>query len=203
MFIFLDFWIMLKNTIVVYGKNTSVITMATFLGNQWWKTAKNEPLVPLSNDDGYDQTDYRYLCQKGEEMLMKDLAGIIGTVLENADGDYNEATKTCLKQLTALGVRFQAVPQVLNLEMHLKQNKFGSNVGMYTLICYDRDTDSEPLMFMDYNVSAKGAWDAGRAFIDFFMRHGVKVQAQLKCKGDVADELVGMTQGVKIEIEED
>ena len=37
---------MMKNLsmIVVYGKNSGVATTATFFGNQWWITAKDERL---------------------------------------------------------------------------------------------------------------------------------------------------------------
>ena len=34
------------------------------------------------------------------------------------------------------------------------------------------------------------------------MKHGVKVQTRLQCRGEVVDELAGLTQGVKIEIKD-
>ena len=32
--------------IVVYGKNSGVATTATYFGNQWWITSKDERLEP-------------------------------------------------------------------------------------------------------------------------------------------------------------
>jgi hypothetical protein len=49
---------------------------------------------------------------------------------------------------------------------------------------------------------AKLAWEKVRIYMDFFMKHGVKVQARLQCRGEVVDELAGLTQGVKIEIKD-
>ena len=47
--------------IVVYGKNSGVATTATFFGNQWWITSKDERLEPLYSGKPYDQSDYRFL----------------------------------------------------------------------------------------------------------------------------------------------
>ena len=186
----------MKNMIVVYGKNSGAATVASFLGNQWWVTAKDQPLEPLINEDKFGQSDYRYLCEKGAVIQMKDLAGIMGSVIENAD-DYNMAMKDCLKELTSLGVKFQAVPQVLNLEFSVSKIKCGANAGLYRIGCHDRDVISEPLIYLDYFETPQMAWELGRAYIDFFMRHGVKVVAELECAGIIAEEL-GNIQGVKL-----
>ena len=40
----------MKQQILVYGKCGGYVTIATFLGNQWWVTNKDEKLEPLYDD---------------------------------------------------------------------------------------------------------------------------------------------------------
>ena len=56
----------MKQQILVYGKCGGYVTIATFLGNQWWVTNKDEKLEPLYDDGPYSEHDYRYLCEVGE-----------------------------------------------------------------------------------------------------------------------------------------
>ena len=160
------------NMIVVYGKNSGVATTATYFGNQWWITSKDERLEPLYSGEPYDQSDYRFLYTR-------------------------EVLKNRLRDLNALGVKFQAVPQVMNLVLHVK-----TKVDGYSVSCDDGDNDWMRFFELDGFDSAKLAWEKVRIFIDFFMKHGVKVQARLQCRAEVVDELAGLTQGVKIEIKD-
>ena len=107
------------NMIVVYGKNSGVATTATYFGNQWWITSKDERLEPLYSGEPYDQSDYRFLCEKGSLILMKDIAGMMGCAMECGEIDTREVLKNRLRDLNALGVKFQAVPQVMNLVLHV------------------------------------------------------------------------------------
>ena len=159
---------MMKNLsmIVVYGKNSGVATTATFFGNQWWITAKDERLEPMYSGEPYDRSDYRFLCEKGALM-------------------------------NALGVKFQALPQTLNLVVTVRMKVDG-----YSVSCDDGDNDWMRFFELDGFDSAKLAWEKVRIYMDFFMKHGVKVQARLQCRGEVVDELAGLTQGVKIEIKD-
>lgn len=185
----------MKNMIVVYGKCSGVATVATFLGNQWWITAKDERLEPLYSGEPYDQSDYRYLCEKDEMILVKDLAGMMGCALECGETDIKEVLKSRFKDVNAIGVKFQAVPQVLNLEVSVKDGMNG-----YSATCDDGDCDWMRFFEIDRLESAKQAWERVRVYIDFFMKHGVKVQTRLTCRGEIMDELAGLTQGVKVEI---
>ena len=161
--------------IVVYGKNSGVATTATYFGNQWWMTAKDERLEPLYSGEPYDRSDYRFL----------------------GEIDTREVLKNRLRDLNALGVKFQAVPQVMNLVVTVK-----TKVDGYSVSCDDGDNDWMRFFELDGFDSAKLAWEKVRIYMDFFMKHGVKVQARLQCRGEIVDELAGLTQGVKIEIKD-
>ena len=185
----------MKNKIIVYGKESGVATTATFLGNQWWVTSKDERLEPLYSGEPYDQSDYRYLCEKDELVLIRDLAGMMGCAMECGGANIKEVLKSRFKDLTALGVKFLAMPQVLNLEVSVKDG-----INGYSATCDDGDCEWMRFFEIDRQESAKQAWEKVRAYIDFFLRHGVKVQTHLTCRGEIMDELAGLTQGVKTEI---
>ena len=119
----------MKNMIVVYGKCSGVATVATFLGNQWWVTSKDERLEHLYSVEPYDKSDYRYLCEKDELIQVKDLAGMMGCAMECGGANIKEVLKSRFKDINALGVKFMAMPQVLNLEvnalfLHYQRNNF-------------------------------------------------------------------------------
>ena len=185
----------MKNMIVVYGKSSGVATVATFLGNQWWVTSKDERLEHLYSVEPYDKSDYRYLCEKDELIQVKDLAGMMGCAMECGGANIKEVLKSRFKDINALGVKFMAMPQVLNLEVNVKDGLNG-----YSVTCDDGEYDWMRLFEIEGFDSAKQAWEKVRAYIDFFMKHGVKVQTLLTCRGEILDELAGLTQGVKVEI---
>jgi hypothetical protein len=87
------------------------------------------------------------------------------------------------------------MPQVLNLEVSVKDGMNG-----YSATCDDGDSDWMRFFEIDRLESARQAWERVRAYMDFFMKHGVKVQTRLTCRGEIMDELAGLTQGVKVEI---
>ena len=190
----------MKNMIVVYGKCGGVATVATFVGNQWWITSRDERLEPLYSGEPYDQSDYRYLCQKDELILMKDIAGLMGSAMESGEADVREVLRNRLKDLNAIGVKFLSVPQVLNLVVNVRVKQGNSSTGGYAVTCDDGDNDWMRFFELGGFASAKQAWEMVRIYMDFFLKHGVKVQARLQCKGEIMDELAGLTQGVKIEI---
>ena len=130
---------MMKNLsmIVVYGKNSGVATTATFFGNQWWITAKDERLEPMYSGEPYDRSDYRFLCEKGALILMKDIAGMMGCAMECGEIDTKEVLKNRLKDLNALGVKFQALPQTLNLVVTVRMKVDG-----YSVSCDDGSLNS-------------------------------------------------------------
>ena len=190
----------MKNMIVVYGKCGGVATVATFVGNQWWITSRDERLEPLYSGEPYDQSDYRYLCQKDELILMKDIAGMMGSAMESGEADVREVLRNRLKDLNAIGVKFLSVPQVLNLVVNVRVKQGNSSTGGYAVTCDDGDNDWMRFFELGGFASAKQAWEMVRIYMDFFLKHGVKVQARLQCKGEIMDELAGLTQGVKVEI---
>ena len=187
----------MKDKIVVYSKCSGVATIATFLGNQWWITSKDEKLEPLYEESPYDKSDYRYLCEKDELILVKDLAGMMGCALMCGDENAKEILKSRFKDINALGVKFQAVPQVLNLRVRVLENK-----GAYTVWCDDCDSEWFRLFSLDGFDDAKMALGWAKAYIEFFARHGVKCNTTLKCSEDALELLSGETQNMKIEIDE-
>lgn len=189
----------MENKIVVYGKCSGVATIATFLGNQWWVTNKDERLEPLYGDPAYDQSDFRYLCEVGELVQMRDLASMMGCALQYADEDIKDVLNNRLKDLNMMGVKFVSSVQYLNIRISVFDNKGTSRKGKYSVFC--SDTDRDMMLFdVDSFDDAKTAIKWARAYMDFFLKHGVRVSATLHCTEDVLELLAGETQNMKIEI---
>lgn len=192
----------MKDKIIVYGKGSGVATTATFLGNQWWLTSKDEKLEPLYSGEPYDESDYRYLCEADELIQIKDLAAMMGCALENAAIDINEELKSRLKDLNALGVKFQATPQVMNLKVRVFSNQGTHRQGDYSVCCCNSDNVWLRLFDIDGFDDAKTALHWARVYTDFFSRHGVKVNCTLECTEDILEQLPASEYyGMKIEIE--
>ena len=113
----------MKDKIIVYGKSGGFATIATFLGNQWWVTSKDERLEPLYNENPYAETDYRYLCETDEMIQIRDLAGMMGCALELPEDDIKVVLNNRLKDLNMMGVKFISSIQYLNLEVHVISNE--------------------------------------------------------------------------------
>jgi len=191
----------MENQIIVYGKSSGVATTATFLGGQWWVTAKDEKLEPLYDESPYDSSDYRYLCEKGETILFKDLAGMMGCALECGETNIKEVLQSRLKDLSAMGVKLQAMPQNLILKIRVFENKGTQRQGRYSVWCEDLDMAWKHLFDLDGFDDAKEALHWAKVYVEFFMKHGVCVKATLKCSEDVLEVLAGAASGMKIEIE--
>ena len=192
----------MKNKIIVYGKCSGVATTATFLGNQWWVTSKDEKLEPLYENSPYDMSDYRYLCEKDELILVKDLAGMMGCALDCGETDIKEVLRSRFKDINAMGVKFQAIPQVLNLKVRVFSNKGTQRKGNFSVWCDDADSTWMRLFDIDDFDDARTALYWVRVYIDFFMKHGVKVCTTLECSEVVLEQLAGQTSGMKVEIED-
>ena len=192
----------MKDKIIVYGKCSGVATTATFLGNQWWVTSKDEKLEPLYENSPYDMSDYRYLCEKDELILVKDLAGMMGCALDCGETDIKEVLRSRFKDINAMGVKFQAIPQVLNLKVRVFSNKGTQRKGNFSVWCDDADSTWMRLFDIDDFDDARTALYWVRVYIDFFMKHGVKVCTTLECSEVVLEQLAGQTSGMKVEIED-
>ena len=190
----------MKDKIIVYGKSSGVATTATFLGNQWWLTSKDEKLEPLYNEALYEELDYRYLCEADELILIKDLAGMMGSALECGETDIYKLLRNRLKDLNALGVKFQAKPQVLNLKARVFSNKGTQRQGSYSVWCYDNDSVWTQLFDIDGFDDAKTALHWLRVYVDFFLKHGVKVNTTLECTEDIMEQLP-MSEYVDMKVE--
>ena len=189
----------MEHKILVYGKCGGFATVATFLGNQWWVTNKDERLEPLYGDPAYDQSDYRYIGEVGELLQMRDLAGMMGDALQYAEGDVKEVLNSRLKDLNMMGVKFISSAQYLNISITLLENKGTTRKGKYSVMCCD--TDRDMLLFdVDSFDDAATALNGVRAYMDFFARHGVRVCATLKCTEDELVQLNGLTSGMKLDI---
>ena len=190
----------MENKILVYGKCGGYATVATFLGNQWWVTNKDERLEPLNSGEPYDQSDYRYIAEVGELVQMRDLAGMMGSALQYADEDIKDVLNNRLKDLNMMGVKFVSSAQYLNIKVHVFENKGTSRKGKFSVLC--SDTDRDMLLFdIDSLDDVRTSMKFVRAYMDFFLKHGVKVSATLHCNEDVLEQLNGLTSNMKIEID--
>jgi hypothetical protein len=189
----------MEHKIIVYSKCGGFATIATFLGNQWWVTNKDERLEPLNSGEPYDQSDYRYLCEVGELVQTRDLAGMMAAALEMPEDDIKDVMNKRLKELNMMGVKFVSSAQYLNIRISVFDNKGTSRKGKYSVFC--SDTDRDMLLFdIDSFDDAKTALMWARAYMDFFLKHGVRVSASLHCTEDVLEQLNRLTSGMKIEI---
>ncbi len=190
----------MEHKIVVYGKCGGFATIATFLGNQWWVTSKDERLEPLYSGEPYDQSDYRYLCEVGELIQMRDLAGMMGCALELPEGDVKEVLANRLKDLNMMGVKFISSAQYLNLKMSIFSNENTKRQGKFSLTCNDADRDMM-LFDIDGFEDAKEALNWAKVYVEFFMKHGVKCNYTLHCSEDVLELLSNETCGMKVKID--
>ena len=190
----------MEHKILVYGKCGGYVTIATFLGNQWWVTNKDERLEPLYSGEPYDQSDYRYLSEVGELVQMRDLAGMMGCALQYAEDDIKDVLNNRLKDLNMMGVKFVSSAQYLNIGLSVSDNKGTCFKGKYRVLC--SDTDRDMMLFnVDSFDNAKDALNWAKVFVDFFLKHGVRVCVTLHCTEDVLELLNGQVQNMKIEID--
>ena len=189
----------MKDKILVYGKSGGYAVVATFLGNQWWITSKDDKLEPLFDNSPYAESDYRYLCEVGELIQMRDLAGMMGSALEMPEENNKVVLANRLKDLNMMGVKFVASVQYLNLDVRVFSNKGTKREGNYSVICSDLDAQ-RTLFDIDSFDDAKDALSWFNVYKEFFLKHGVKVCSTLHCTEDVLELLNGMTSGMKIEI---
>lgn len=189
----------MKDKILVYGKSGGYAVVATFLGNQWWITSKDDKLEPLFDNSPYAESDYRYLCEVGELIQMRDLAGMMGSALEMPEENIKVVLTNRLKDLNMMGVKFVASVQYLNLDVRVFSNKGTKREGNYSVICSDLDAQ-RTLFDIDSFDDAKEALSWFNVYKEFFLKHGVKVCSTLHCTEDVLELLNGITSGMKIEI---
>ncbi|MCR5644014.1 MAG: hypothetical protein K6G32_11875 [Prevotella sp.] len=189
----------MESKILVYGKSGGYATVATFLGNQWWITNKDERLEPLYDKDTFVEYDYRYISEVGELIQMRDLAGMMGCAVQCAEDDVKVELANRLKDLNMMGVKFVSSAQYMNISISVYDNKGTNRKGKYSVFCCDSDRDMM-LFNVDSLDDAKAAMKIARAYMDFFLKHGVKVCATLHCTEDVLEQLDGLTTNMKIEI---
>ena len=190
----------MENKIVVYSKCGGFATIATFLGNQWWITSKDEKLEQLYSGEPYDRSDYRYLCEVGELIQMRDLAGMMGCALKLHEGDVKEVLASRLKDLNMMGVKFISSAQYLNLEFRVFYNENTKRQGKFSVFCSDIDRDMM-LFDVDDFENAKEALSWAKVYVEFFMKHGVKCNYALRCTEDVLEVLGNETNGMKVKID--
>ena len=190
----------MKDKIVVYGKCGGFATIATFLGNQWWVTSKDERLEPLYSGDPYDQSDYRYLCEAGELIQMRDLAGMMGCALELPESDIKEVLPSRLKDLNMMGVKFISSAQFLNMRIRVFSNEKTKRQGKFSVFC--SDTDRDMMLFdIDGFEDAKEALGCAKVYVEFFLKQGVKCSCNLHCTEDVLELLGSETGSMKVKID--
>lgn len=190
----------MKDKIIVYGKSGGLATIATFLGNQWWVTSKDERLAPLYDESPYGETDYRYLCETDEMIQIRDLAGMMGCALELPEDDIKVVLNNRLKDLNMMGVKFISSIQYLNLEVRVFSNEKTKRQGKFSVWCLDTDR-GVALFDIDGFDDATEALSWVRVYMDFFLKHGVRCCTTLRCTEEVLELLNGLTANMKIELE--
>lgn len=190
----------MKDKIIVYGKSGGLATIATFLGNQWWVTSKDERLAPLYDESPYGETDYRYLCETDEMIQIRDLAGMMGCALELPEDDIKVVLNNRLKDLNMMGVKFISSIQYLNLEVRVFSNEKTKRQGQFSVWCLDTDRGVS-LFDIDGFDDATEALSWVRVYMDFFLKHGVRCCTTLRCTEEVLELLNGLTANMKIELE--
>ncbi len=190
----------MEHKIIVYGKCGGFATMATFLGNQWWVTNTDEKLEPLYDKSPYTEHDYRYLCEAGEMVQMRDLAGMMGAAMEMSEGNIKEVLTNRLRDLNMMGTKFISSPQHLILSLRVTSNFGTGREGNFSLTGRDTERDV-PLFRIDDFDDAKEALRLAKAYVDFFLKHGVRVCATLHATEDVLEQLTGEIQNMKVVIE--
>ena len=190
----------MKDKIIVYGKSGGLATIATFLGNQWWVTSKDERLAPLYDESPYGETDYRYLCETDEMIQIRDLAGMMGCALELPEDDIKMVLNNRLKDLNMMGVKFISSIQYLNLEVRVFSNEKTKRQGQFSVWCLDTDRGVS-LFDIDGFDNATEALSWVRVYMDFFLKHGVRCCTTLRCTEEVLELLNGLTANMKIELE--
>ena len=190
----------MEHKIIVYGKSGGYALIVTFLGNQWWITTKDETLEPLCDSTCYGEPDHRYLCQVGETIQMRDLAGMMGCALEMPEDDIKEVLARRLKDLNMMGVKFISSAQYLNLKIRVFSNEKTKRQGKFSLWCSDTDRDIQ-LFNIDGFEDVKEALNWAKVYVEFFLKHGVKCNYTLRCTEDVLEVLGGETNGMKVKID--
>ena len=190
----------MEHQIIVYSKNGGYAVVASFLGNQWWITSKDEKLEPLYDNSPYAESDYRYLGEMENLLQMRDLAGMMGCALEMPEENIKTVLSNRLKDLNMMGVKFFSSAQYLNLDVRVFSNKGTKREGKYSVICSDLDTQ-RTLFDIDHFDDAKEALSWFNVYKEFFLKHGVKACSTLHCTEDVLELLNGQTSGLKIEID--
>ncbi len=191
----------MEHKIFVYNRYTGHVTIATFLGNDWWITNKDEKLVPLYEEGPCAELDYRYLCEVGEMIQMRDIAGLMGAILEIPEVNVKEELTRQLKELNMMGVKFVSSAQYLNLDISVFSNESTKSGSRFCVTCHDMDLETR-LFYVDTAYDAKEALNWAKVYVEFFLKHGVKVNATLHCNEDVLEQLSGEVQNMKIEIED-
>lgn len=189
----------MKDKIIVYSKEEGFPCVITFLGNKWWLTSRNDILEPILEDKPHVVSDYRYLCEADETIQMKDLASMMGCVMEGAEIDVKGTLEVRMKELNNLGVKILTSPQCMNLHMRLLSTKGTKRSGEFSLFCYNDDTECG-VFDMDGFCDAQDAIHCAQIFIEFFQNHGVRCNTFLVCKRDVAKKLLGKTPNMMLEI---
>ncbi len=190
------------NKIIVYNKVSGVVATATFLGNQWWLTTKNEVLEPLE-DSTYYYDGYRYLCDAGDVIQMKDLALMLGCALENAEDEIHKVLQSRLLTLRAQDVKFEAVPQELHLKLHLFSNDGTQRGGNFSITCEKSEGVAQGLFDLDSFDDAETALYWAQAYCRIFTRNGVNVKVRVFCTEAIKESVKARPQNWKWEEEEE
>ena len=189
------------NKIIVYNKISGVAATVTFLGNQWWLTTKDEMLEPLEVTFCYDD-GYRYLCEAGDTIQMKDLALMMGCALEYAEDEIHKVLHSRLVTLRAQDVKFEAVPQELHLKVHLFSNKGTGRRGNFSIVCEKTPGEAQRLFDLANFDDVETALYWVQVYCRIFTRHGVDVKVRVFCTEKIKESVNERPQNWKWEQEE-
>lgn len=184
--------------IIAFSRFMGVPTILAFVGNSWWIMEKDEYLTEVESSDLGE--DYYYLCKLGETKLVCDLALMMGCAIEDVPlYKVKDTLKARFRLVNELGVKFLAEKQTLNLLVKVQKNEDPYMDNKITVSCKRMD-DDRTLFEINDCVDAEMAFLYAKYYVEFFMKHGVKVSSVLECQSELLDRFADdLPKGMKLE----
>ncbi|MBR4380762.1 MAG: hypothetical protein IKP48_05840 [Bacteroidaceae bacterium] len=184
--------------IVVYSSLGGVPQAVAYLGGEWWNLTKDDILTTLNDNRVKLCDEYYYLCDAGEEIQMKDLASMMGHVIEDPSFEVGKTLDSRLDDLVRLGVRFKAIPQTLDLNFEIEDIRESRLKGNYMVSCLDARNDDVCYFCLDDFDDADSALVWAKYYANFFRKNGVRINAKLMCAHEILDNLEESTTGFQL-----
>ena len=187
--------------IIVYGTYMGFVQVISFVGGKWWNLTKDDSFMPMDFEGDNLGVSFHYLCQPGDTLMVKDLAGLMGAVADNPERELRLVMEERMRLLIENGVKFVDAPQTLNLAFRLSQDdRMPEKPERYGLMCEDGDLDCRFYFGIDDFETLEDACEFMDEFVGFFKSHGVTVNCKLTGTKDLIDKVSRLTYDVILEI---